>query len=120
MLSRLLAFLPLAKPYNPINNQRFLTMASGTTQTATFANGCFWGTEHIFLKHYPPAEKKGIVKTSVGYTGGRDDIKNPNYRQVCTGETGHAEAVQLEFDPSIVKYEELVGEFVACSYKFPG
>jgi peptide-methionine (S)-S-oxide reductase len=84
---------------------------SSTSEVATFANGCFWGTEHIFLKHYPPAQNKGILKTSVGYTGGREDVKNPSYRQVCSGETGHAEACRIEFDPSVLKYEELVGEY---------
>ncbi|KAF8526072.1 peptide methionine sulfoxide reductase [Hysterangium stoloniferum] len=84
---------------------------SDSHETATFANGCFWGTEHMFLKHYPPKENKGILKTSVGYTGGRDDVKNPSYKDVCTGRTGHAEAVQIEFDPQILKYEELVEFF---------
>lgn len=78
-------------------------------EVATFASGCFWGVEHIFLKHYPIAQNKGILKTSVGYTGGKDLVKNPSYRQVCSGETGHAEALRIEFDPAIVKYDELVG-----------
>ena len=52
------------------------------------------------------------MKTAVGYTGGRDDVKNPSYQDVCSGETGHAEAVQIEFDPQIVKYEELVGKYI--------
>ena len=60
------------------------------------------------MKHYPPSENKGILKTSVGFTGGK--ATNPSYRQVCDGTTEHAEAVRIEFDPSIVKYEELVGE----------
>ncbi|KAF8579632.1 methionine sulfoxide reductase A [Ramaria rubella] len=76
-------------------------------EIATFANGCFWGTEHMFLK----AHNKGIIKTSVGYTGGRDDVKNPSYQDVCSGRTGHAEAVRIEFDPAIIKYEELVEFF---------
>jgi len=84
---------------------------AGPTEVATFASGCFWGTEHIFLKHYPPAQNKGIIKTSVGYTGGKEDAANPEYREVCSGETGHAEAVRIEFDPSIVKYDELVEHF---------
>jgi hypothetical protein len=105
------AFLP---SYTSINNPRYISMAANT-EVATFASGCFWGTEHIFLKHYPPAQNKGILKTAVGYTGGRDDVKNPNYRQVCTGETGHAEACRVEFDPSVVKYEELVGTYMFTS-----
>lgn len=47
----------------------------------------------------------------MGYTGGKEDAKNPDYRTVCTGATDHAEAVRIEFDPSIVKYDELVGEY---------
>ena len=85
---------------------------SGSPEVATFASGCFWGVEHIFLKHFPPAENKGILKTAVGYTGGKEDAKNPDYRTVCTGTTDHAEAVRIEFDPSVVKYDELVG---ACA-----
>ncbi len=88
-------------------------IGSGSQEVATFASGCFWGVEHIFLKHFPPKENKGILKTAVGYTGGKEDSKNPDYKTVCTGATNHAEAVRIEFDPSIVKYEELVGE---CTY----
>ncbi|CDO75713.1 hypothetical protein BN946_scf184493.g11 [Trametes cinnabarina] len=83
----------------------------GKPEIATFAAGCFWGVEHIFLKHFPPSENKGILKTSVGYTGGKEDAKNPDYRTVCSGVTDHAEAVRIEFDPSIVKYDELVEFF---------
>jgi len=82
-----------------------------STEVATFANGCFWGTEHMFLKHYPPKQNKGIIKTTVGYTGGKDNINDPSYRDVCSGETDHAEAVQIIFDPTIVKYDELVEFF---------
>ncbi|KAF7326168.1 Peptide methionine sulfoxide reductase [Mycena kentingensis (nom. inval.)] len=76
---------------------------------AIFASGCFWGTEHIFVKHYPPT--KGVLKTAVGYTGGRADSQNPDYRTVCSGSTEHAEAVRIEFDPAIVSYAELVEFF---------
>ena len=93
------------------------TAHSGVTETATFASGCFWGTEHIFLKRYGPhasSDKEGgassaILSTKVGFTGGRTDAKNPSYKDVCTGRTGHAEAVKIEFDPSKVSYDELVG-----------
>ncbi|KAI0698797.1 peptide methionine sulfoxide reductase [Earliella scabrosa] len=88
------------------------TMAGdGTPEIATFASGCFWGVEHIFLKHFPPSQNKGILKTAVGYTGGKEDSTNPDYRTVCSGTTNHAEAVRIEFDPNIVKYEELVEFF---------
>ncbi|KAI0743069.1 peptide methionine sulfoxide reductase [Daedaleopsis nitida] len=84
---------------------------TGAPEIATFASGCFWGVEHIFLKHFPPAENKGILKTAVGYTGGKEDSQNPDYRTVCSGATNHAEAVRIEFDPSVVRYEELVEFF---------
>ncbi len=67
---------------------------------ATFAAGCFWGVEELF------SQVKGVESTQVGYTGGEFD--NPTYNQVCSGETGHAEAIRIEYDPSIVSYEELL------------
>lgn len=79
---------------------------------AIFASGCFWGTEHIFLTKYPPAQNKGILRTRVGFTGGREDVKDPSYRQVCTGATDHAEAVRIEFDPKVLSYAELVGALI--------
>ena len=72
-------------------------------ETATFAAGCFWGVEAIFK------QVKGVVETAVGYTGG--STPDPNYRQVCTGITGHAVAVQIRFDPKVVSYEELLSLF---------
>ncbi|OPY54255.1 MAG: Peptide methionine sulfoxide reductase MsrB [Methanosaeta sp. PtaU1.Bin112] len=72
-------------------------------QTATFAAGCFWGVQSIFNK------VKGVVKTTAGYTGG--SYPNPTYRQVCTGLTGHAEAVKILFDAKEVSYKELLALF---------
>jgi len=72
-------------------------------QTAIFAAGCFWGVESLFK------QTKGVVETTVGYTGGT--TPDPLYRQVCTGITGHAEAVQVKFDPGVVSYEELLSLF---------
>ncbi len=68
---------------------------------ATFGGGCFWCTEAVFL------EIKGVEKVVSGYTGGQAPGK-PTYREVCSGLTGHAEAVQITFDPSLVSYEDLV------------
>lgn len=85
--------------------------SDSAAQIATFASGCFWGTEHIFLKHYPPKENKGILSTKVGYTGGNPLVVNPDYKSVCSGATDHAEAVRIEFNPSIVTYAELVEFF---------
>lgn len=72
-------------------------------ELATFAAGCFWGVELEFGK------LEGVISTKVGYTGGQ--TSNPGYHEVCDGDTGHAEAVQIEFDPAVVNYEFLVNEF---------
>ena len=70
------------------------------TEKATFGAGCFWGVEAAFR------QIKGVVSTSVGYSGGA--YKNPSYRDVCTGRTGHAEVVEVVYDPSRVSYEDLL------------
>ncbi|MBD8491288.1 peptide-methionine (S)-S-oxide reductase MsrA [Echinicola sp. CAU 1574] len=81
--------------------------ASYTSQTkmdtATFAAGCFWCTEAQFL------QLEGVSKVVSGYTGGT--VKNPTYKQVCTGNTGHAEAVSIIYDPSVISYDELLEAF---------
>ena len=72
-------------------------------EKGTFAAGCFWGVEEAFR------QVKGVVSTAVGYTGG--SFKDPTYKDVCSGKTGHAEAVEIEYDPSRVSYEELLSVF---------
>jgi len=74
-----------------------------TREKATFGAGCFWGVEEIFRT------LKGVTSTAVGYAGGTKE--NPTYEDVCTDETGHAEAVQVEFDPGQVSYEQLLDVF---------
>jgi hypothetical protein len=69
----------------------------------------------MFLKHHSPEDKKGILKTTVGYTGGKNEIKNPSYKDVCSGTTDHAEALKIIFDPSLVSYAELVGALCDAS-----
>src|SRR5260370_11787881 len=73
------------------------------TETATFGAGCFWGIEAEF-RRIP-----GVVDAAVGYSGG--DTVSPTYKDVCTDETGHAEVVQVTFDPSKVSYEQLLDAF---------
>ena len=75
-------------------------------QKATFGAGCFWGVEAAFRS------VTGVTSTAVGYLGGA--MKSPTYEDVCTGDTGHAEVVQVEFDSSKVSYEELLEVFWSC------
>lgn len=77
--------------------------AQGITEKAVFAAGCFWGVEESF------ARLPGVLRTQVGYTGGKTD--HPEYRAVCSGATGHAEAVEVEFDPGKVGFRDLVEAF---------
>ena len=77
--------------------------AKPAIEKAIFAGGCFWGVEYHFQK------AKGVLATRVGYTGGR--TQNPTYRDVCEGDTGHAEAIEVTFDPSKTTYEELAKLF---------
>lgn len=73
------------------------------SKVATFGGGCFWCTEAVFLK------LKGVKKVVSGYAGGT--VKNPTYEAVCTGLTGHAEVIQIEYDPSEIKFEQLLDVF---------
>lgn len=85
---------------NEANSER---AAPGKIDTATFAGGCFWCIEEIFR------QTPGVLSVVSGYTGGH--TKHPTYREVCTGRTGHAEAVRITFDPSRVTYERLLEIF---------
>ncbi|KAG0303256.1 Peptide-methionine (S)-S-oxide reductase [Dissophora globulifera] len=77
-----------------------------TTETATFAAGCFWGVQHSFERFY----KDETIEVKVGYTGG--DVNDPNYKQVCTGTTRHAEAIQIKYTPNDkINYANLVEFF---------
>ncbi|KIW09093.1 peptide-methionine (S)-S-oxide reductase [Verruconis gallopava] len=75
-------------------------------QLATVAAGCFWGVEHMYRKAF---KDKGLIDARVGYIGG--DTENPSYRAVCSGRTGHAEALQVVYDPTKVTYRDLIEFF---------
>jgi len=76
---------------------------SDNTEIATLANGCFWCSEAIFKR------LKGVKSVLPGYSGGI--VKNPSYNQVCTGKTGHAESIQIEFDPKVIPFEKILDVF---------
>ncbi|HUI85811.1 MAG TPA: peptide-methionine (S)-S-oxide reductase MsrA [Nitrososphaerales archaeon] len=73
------------------------------TETAVFGGGCFWCTEAVF------SELRGVLKAEPGYSGGT--VANPSYEQVCTSKTGHAEVVQVTFDPSVISFKDLLEVF---------
>jgi len=75
----------------------------GLPQKATFAGGCFWGLEHKF------SQLAGVLNTATGFSGGH--LRNPSYGKVCSGKTGHAEAVEIVYDPNKISYEDLVRQF---------
>ena len=76
---------------------------TGKTDTATLGTGCFWCTEAIF------DQLEGVISVTSGYSGG--SVSNPTYKQVCTGDTGHAECVQIVYDPSKISFDELLEVF---------
>ncbi|KAK9451980.1 peptide methionine sulfoxide reductase MsrA [Limtongia smithiae] len=83
-----------------------MTVPEGA-EVATVAAGCFWGVEHIYRKYF--GDGKGLLDARVGYSGGSS--LSPTYREVCSSTTGHAEALQIVFDPKLVSYETLIDFF---------
>lgn len=83
--------------------QRAGDNAKAKLETATFGSGCFWCTEAVF------AELNGVESAVSGYSGGR--VENPTYEQVCTGRTGHAEVIQVKYDPQVITFPELLEVF---------
>lgn len=85
------------------NNVKKNTMSEKKMETSIFANGCFWCTEAIFQL------LEGVTSVSSGYTGG--EMKNPTYKDICTGKSGHAEAIKIKYNPSIISFQELLEVF---------
>jgi len=85
------------------NFEPIYTSSSMNTDTATFGNGCFWCTEAVFQ------QLNGVISSTSGYSGG--NVANPTYEQVCEKNTGHAEALQIVYDPSIISFDELLEVF---------
>lgn len=81
----------------------FVAATSNKTETAVFAAGCFWGVEHLMQK------APGVISVTSGYTGGH--LENPDYQSVCSGNTGHLEAVEVQFDPARTSFEQLARLF---------
>lgn len=85
-------------------NDNTMTIPAGVkTDTATFGTGCFWCTEAVFQ------QLEGVLKTTSGYSGGH--VANPSYKEVCTGETGHAECLEIIYDPTKITYDDLLEVF---------
>ncbi|TIB78952.1 hypothetical protein E3Q23_00539 [Wallemia mellicola] len=89
--------------------QKVIDKPDPQPETSIFANGCFWGTEELFRKYF----KSAIINAEVGFIGGDDNGvgKDPSYKLVCTGQTGHAEALSLTWDNRQASYEELLASF---------
>ncbi|RTL56140.1 MAG: peptide-methionine (S)-S-oxide reductase [Sphingobacteriales bacterium] len=106
MLCSLVTVFSCAQKENPKKNMSDNSTslsANVKTDTATFGTGCFWCTEAVFQ------QLEGVLKATSGYSGGH--VENPTYKQVCTGETGHAECLQIVYDPSKITYDELLEVF---------
>jgi len=104
-LAMLLSFQACSSPQSSTtsSNTDMEASANQTTDTAYLAAGCFWCIEAIFQ------DLKGVISVTSGYTAGQ--VKNPSYKEVCTGLTGHAEAARIIFDPSVISFDELLEVF---------
>jgi len=91
------------KRYNAMTSSLLNAQVGDKTDTATFGTGCFWCTEAIF------EELNGVLSVTSGYSGGT--VPNPTYKEVCTGETGHTECVQVVYEPNKITYDELLEVF---------
>lgn len=94
-----------SKTFKLMNNQQ-PTATGNKTDTATFGAGCFWCTEAQFQ------QLDGVVKVESGYSGGHTE--NPTYKQVCSGNTGHAEVTNIYYNPSVISFDELLAAFWVC------
>jgi len=103
VLAGIFSLVSCAEHTTQITNMSDDLIASTKTDTASFGTGCFWCTEAIFQR------LKGVVKVTSGYSGGT--VPNPTYEEVCTGTTGHAEACQVVYNPSVISYDELLEVF---------
>lgn len=99
----LLTGVSCAQEKNPENPNTMSTTPTEKTELATFGNGCFWCTEAIFQ------QLKGVSKVVSGYAGGK--VKKPTYKEVCSGLTGHAEVIQITYDPTLISYTDLLEVF---------
>ncbi|KAH9894706.1 PMSR-domain-containing protein [Xylariomycetidae sp. FL2044] len=107
----------ISRLFRPLTSSARLGISSDTgaglpnvpegAEKATVAAGCFWGVEHLYRKHF--GGDKGIYDARVGYIGG--DTSNPGYRAVCSGKTGHSEALQIHYDPSKLTYSQILEFF---------
>jgi peptide-methionine (S)-S-oxide reductase len=95
--------LLLGEPPGGLCQTGLMNNTTNHLATATFGGGCFWCTEAVFQM------LPGVKSVTSGYAGGTKD--NPTYKEVCTGDTGHAEVIQIEYDPSVITYEKLLEDF---------